>query len=819
MLRFPRCVQRTSVSAGAVVSARNKDVSTDPVVTGKHHSPVSAAVTRSACTSIQKRSLSTRIGRGITQTHVAEASSFSDSDALASGTRRRPQANTRSQLKDSRVVVVKLGSAVITREDECGLALGRLASIVEQVAELQGKGKQVVLVTSGAVAFGKQVINQQNRLSQSVRQAINSGKDGTFLEPRACAAVGQCGLMSMYEAMFSQYGLETAQVLLTKRDLTGSQSENFQATMFELMKMNIIPILNGNDSVAAPPETGADLEGVLSVKDNDSLAAIVADHINADLLVLLSDVRGVYTGPPGKADSRFMETCYLPAQSASDNIGVTYGTTSRVGLGGMKSKVESAVFALHRGVAVVIADGTMATNGNVILDIVNGKRVGTFFTKELPADQRDVADQATCARSGSRKLQAMKPKQRSEIIHTLADLLEDNSADILVQNEKDLSAATSLAPSLRARLELSDAKISSLAKGLRQIAESSDQYVGQVLSRRELADGLVLRQETVPLGVLLVIFESRPDALPQVASLAIGTANGLLLKGGREAKHTNQYLHGLVQRALKIHDAADAVQLLSNREDVDELLKLDDKIDLVIPRGSKELVRRIQDDSQGIPVLGHSEGICHVYVDKDVGDTQQAVDIVVDSKCNYPAACNAMETLLLHRSHLENGFMSLVVEALRSNGVTVYSGPNLRRSVTFSPAPAQSLSYEYSANECTIEVVDDVVSAIKHINHYGSAHTDTIVTSNGQAAEEFLRRVDSACVFHNTSTRLADGYRFGLGAEVGISTSRIHARGPVGAKGLLTTKWIAEGSGHTVQLFSDGKYTFTHRELSLETSV
>ncbi|XP_076855555.1 delta-1-pyrroline-5-carboxylate synthase isoform X1 [Brachyhypopomus gauderio] len=732
----------------------------------------------------------------------------------------------RGELRQAKRIVVKLGSAVVTRGDECGLALGRLASIVEQVAMLQNQGREMMIVTSGAVAFGKQRLRHEILLSQSVRQALHSGqnqlKDMSLpvLEARACAAAGQSGLMALYEAMFTQYSICTAQILVTNLDFHDEQKRrNLNSTLHELLRMNIVPIINTNDAVVPPPEPNSDLQGVnvISIKDNDSLAARLAVEMRADLLIALSDVEGLYDSPPGTDDAKLLDTFY-----PGDQQSITYGTKSRVGIGGMEAKVKAALWALQGGTSVVIANGTHPkVTGHVITDIVEGKKLGTFFSEVKPAGPT-VEQQTDMARTAGRALASLHPEQRSEIIYTMADLLTEKREEILSANKKDMELAVNsgrMPAAMLKRLSLSPSKLNSLAIGLRQIAVSSQDSVGRVVRRTRVANNLELEQITVPIGVLLVIFESRPDCLPQVSALAIASGNALLLKGGREAANTNRVLHELAQDALSIHGVRDAIQLVSTREEVEDLCRLEGMIDLIIPRGSSQLVRDIQRAAKGIPVLGHSEGICHVYVDCDASH-DKVIKIVRDSKCDYPAACNAMETLLVHRDMLRTPMFDQIIDMLRTEHVKVHAGPKFASYLTFGPSEVKSLRTEYGDLECCIEVVDSIQEAVDHIHKYGSSHTDVIITENEETAEQFLQLVDSACVFWNASSRFADGYRFGLGAEVGISTARIHARGPVGLEGLLTTKWVLRGDGHTAADFSEqGSMKYLHETLPVAPSL
>ena len=418
---------------------------------------------------------------------------------------------------------------------------------------------------------------------------------------------------------------------------------------------------------------------------------------------------------------------------------------------------------------------------------------------------------ALAARAGSRAAQAAPGATRVAILEALAASLEENADAILAANAADVAAADAAGVdgALRQRLGMSRAKLTTLAAGVRSVA-AQPEPLGAVLARTRLADGLVLEKTSAAIGVLLVIFESRPDALIQIASLAVRSGNGLLLKGGKEAAQSNAILHRLVCDAIEAvapHIGRGLVALVTSREAVGELLALDDVIDLCIPRGGAALVAHVSANTK-IPVLGHADGVCHMYID-EAADPAMASSLVVDAKVDYPAACNAVETVLVHDKF--PGRDSLLA-ALRGAGVTLHGGPRAVAQLGLPPAPAPK--HEYGTLDVTIECVDSLGAAIDHIHAHGSGHTECVVTADAHTAAAFLDRVDAACVFHNASTRFADGYRFGLGAEVGISTARIHARGPVGVEGLLTTKWRLRGGGHVVA--KDTGVEYVHERLPVD---
>jgi glutamate-5-semialdehyde dehydrogenase len=426
-----------------------------------------------------------------------------------------------------------------------------------------------------------------------------------------------------------------------------------------------------------------------------------------------------------------------------------------------------------------------------------------------------VKDIAEAARRAALALVDAKGEARNEILSLMAEEIGRNREGIKEENKRDLEAAAEagLPKPLLARLRLDDTKIDQMIRGLRSLIQLEDP-VGKTLLCTEMDEGLILYKVTCPIGVICSIFEARPDALVQIASLCIKSGNAVILKGGSEASNTNRVLVESIRRALSKVDGIpeDTVQLVETREDVKGLLQLDGYIDLIVPRGSSALVKYIKENTK-IPVLGHTEGICHEYVDADA-DIPMAVKICYDAKVQYPAVCNAMETLLVHKD-IAGAFLPPMYERFREAGVELRGCPRTREILpSIAEATEEDWSTEYGALILSIKIVDSVEEAIDHINYYGSHHTDGIITSNDGTARLFLSKVDSAVVLRNASTRFSDGYRFGFGAEIGISTNKIHARGPVGLEGLVIYKYIVLGNGHIVADYvGNHPRPFVHRRL------
>jgi glutamate-5-semialdehyde dehydrogenase len=423
-----------------------------------------------------------------------------------------------------------------------------------------------------------------------------------------------------------------------------------------------------------------------------------------------------------------------------------------------------------------------------------------------------IVDIAKQCREASMITSTLDGKTKNNALRMVANALKENAEAVINANSRDLSKAREegLADVLYKRLKFDSAKLSESVEGIESLIGLPDP-VGMVQVETELDDGLILRRISCPIGVLGIVFESRPDALVQISCLALKSGNAVLLKGGAEAMETNSILADIISRAsISAGIPKGWMGLLQTRDEVREMLSLHDIIDLVVPRGSNEFVQYIMRNTK-IPVLGHADGICHVYVDSKA-DKDMAVKVVYDSKCQYPSVCNAVETLLVHND-IANEILPMIKDRFDVAGVEIRGDKQVRNVIDCEPADETDWQTEYNDLIVSIKIVKGEDEAIEHINQYGSHHTDAIVTDDRKTAERFMDRVDSANVFWNCSTRFSDGFRYGLGAEVGISTNKIHARGPVGLEGLTIYKWTLEGNGHIVADYTgSGSRKFKHKK-------
>lgn len=415
----------------------------------------------------------------------------------------------------------------------------------------------------------------------------------------------------------------------------------------------------------------------------------------------------------------------------------------------------------------------------------------------------DFIEIAKNAKNASLKVAELDTNIKNQALKNIAQMLEEHKSEIFEANALDLKEAQNLveigeiSQSAYKRLKLDENKMRDMIQGVKDIANLEDP-IGKVLLKRQLDDGLILEKISCPIGVLGIIFEARPDVISQISSLAIKSSNAVILKGGKESKNTNKKILAIINFALEKTNGfpQNVIQQVFSREDVAQMLKCDKYINLIIPRGGNNLVKYIKSNTS-IPVLGHASGICHIFVDKSA-DINMASKIIVDAKTQYPSACNAVETLLIHKDFAKKDEL---LASLQLNEIKLVPNP-------------ESWETEYGETTLSVKTVDSLEDAITHINTYGSGHTDSIITNNLANAEKFMNNVDSAGVYFNASTRFADGFRYGFGAEVGISTNKTHARGPVGLDGLTIYKYKLYGKGQIVDDYAKGKKCFHHKDLA-----
>lgn len=425
---------------------------------------------------------------------------------------------------------------------------------------------------------------------------------------------------------------------------------------------------------------------------------------------------------------------------------------------------------------------------------------------------------ARSVKRASLQLAAASSEQKNKALLRIAEALAARQADIIQANAEDIarSEREQLALPLLKRLKFDENKIQDVIDGIHSLIKLDDP-VGRTLLSTELDAGLELYRISCPIGVIGMIFESRPDALVQISTLCLKSGNGVLLKGGSEAKATNRILADIIHTAaVEAGFAANWMSLLETRDEVGAMLKMDQYIDLLIPRGSNEFVQYIMNNSK-IPVMGHADGICHCYVDESA-DLAMAVRVVTDAKTQYVSACNTTETILVHAA-VAGAFLPALQQSLAAKQTVIVGCPQTRSYIDVEAAADDDWKTEYLDYKVSVKVVAGLEEAIEHINTYGSGHTDSIITENKEHVARFMDYVDAGNVFWNCSTRFSDGFRYGFGAEVGISTGKIHARGPVGLDGMLIYKYKLLGKGHIVEEYANRTKRFTHKPLAKEFSL
>ena len=424
----------------------------------------------------------------------------------------------------------------------------------------------------------------------------------------------------------------------------------------------------------------------------------------------------------------------------------------------------------------------------------------------------NIREEAHKMKLVSPKLAATSNEERNKALAMIGEALNEHKDEIFAANQEDLKRAKEegISDAVYKRLKFDEGKLSAVTEGIAQLISLEDP-VGKVQLKREMDKDLILTRVSCPIGVIGVIFEARPDALVQISTLCIKSGNCAILKGGKETRTTNKVLFDIIYDSVKKAGLPEGCMLQAElHNEISELLECEHDVDLLIPRGSNAFVQYIMNNTK-IPVMGHADGICHVYVDKDA-DFDKAIPIVVDAKIQYTAACNAVETLLIHRD-IAGDFLPLVSKALKDAGVALRGTKEVTGMIPAEEMGEEEFNTEYLDMMISIKLVGSVEEAVDHINRFGSHHTDAILTENKETAEYFMQMVDSAGVYQNASTRFADGFRYGFGAEVGISTGKIHARGPVGLEGLMTYKYKIYGNGQIVDDYSTGKKSFHFKEL------
>jgi glutamate-5-semialdehyde dehydrogenase len=688
-------------------------------------------------------------------------------------------------------LVIKIGTQSILSQQGKPLE-SVLSSLAEQIVQLQSQGHQVALVSSGAVGFGRSV----------ARQVLGREYGHTIGEKQLLASLGQHELMRTYAELFKKHNILASQLLLTKQDFhTREHYRNITRLVSEILAHpNVLAIINENDSVSIEE---------LMFTDNDELSGIIAAQINADKLIILSNVEGVYTGNPNDPLSSIIPT--IDPDKGFPNV---LGDKSEQGRGGMQSKLETARKMSHLGIKTHIAS---MNSPSVLIKIMNNESIGTtilpstqpanpdhdhfhLFVKERhdTLAQSAIIEHIQQTKIAAQSLALLSEDKRNAILQSLSKHLRLSTPMILNENKKDLEIMDKNNP-MYDRLLLTEDRINSMANDIEKVA-ALPSPVGTSLEHRVMPNGLMIDKVAVPLGVVAVIYESRPNVTIDVFTLCFKTGNACILKGGKEAFHTNSAFIHIIHAILKEHHISTDVAYLfpPSREETAVLLNAVGLVDVCIPRGSQALIDYVRNNAH-VPVIETGAGIVHTYFDRE-GDLTKGTNIINNAKTRRISVCSALDSLVIHRDRLND--LPELIAPLTEHDVVIYADDKAYAALSphypsalLQHATPEHFGQEFLAYKMAIKTVSDVDEAIAHIMKYTSHHSEAIITENAKTGDYFVQRVDAAVVYINTSTAFTDGGQFGLGAEIGISTQKLHARGPMGLAALTSYQWVVRGNG------------------------
>lgn len=680
----------------------------------------------------------------------------------------------------SKRIVVKVGSNVLTRKNGT-LDITRMSALVDQIAELREMGFQVVLVSSGAVASGRSELGNDVHLDSVEQRQLYS-------------AVGQAKLMNRYYEFFKEHQIAVGQILTTKENFSTQEQYVNQRNCLEIMlEKGVLPIVNENDTVSITE---------LMFTDNDELSGLMATMCQAEALYLLSNIDGVYDGNPSDASSSVIREV-APGHDLSEYIQVS---KSSAGRGGMTSKAGTAEKVAAQGVHVYIANGDRE---HILTDLVT--RPDTVpFTHFQPtivqeAEQsgaEDVSAQVEAilqaAQAASREQSRVSEQQVNELLLALADAIEVDIPALLEANVLDLKRMDPANPKYD-RLKLTEARLRGIAQDMRNTA-ALPSPLHLVQQKTTLPNGLELQRVSAPFGVIGVIYEARPNVSFDVFSLCFKAGSACVLKGGSDAKDSNEAIVRLIKRVLEERGInPNFVSLLpASHEATDILLRAHGLVDLLIPRGSKRLIDFVRQHAS-IPFIETGAGICHTYFDKE-GNLEMGRAIICNAKTRRVSVCNALDCLLIHCNRLAD--LPQLCSPLAEHNVVIYADEQAYASLDghypaslLQHATQESFGTEFLDYKMAIRTVSGFEVALNHIAHFSSKHSECVVSNDEQVIARFYEEVDAACVYANAPTSFTDGAQFGLGAEIGISTQKLHARGPMALKEITTYKWLIRGEG------------------------